>query len=222
MKSKFLLLTCLSLFFVTGAYARNTTNEANSTNMSTNVMDQRSNTLSKSYGVKMGVNLSNMSSDMSFDPNFSMGTGFQVGVFYNFHWGVRTVNSNPGTGWWGLQPELLFASQKVKCNEDNITMNYVKLPVMLKVYPLSALSIELGPEFSYLFSASPASVKTDGATVSVGDCKGLDLGIGVGAAYEFECGLVVGARYSIGTKDLGENLKWKNKSIIQITAGWSF
>lgn len=216
MKNKILLIAYLSLTLISGVYAQSNTNRAAST------INQRSNSLSRSYGVKMGVNMTNMSSNMSFDPNFSMGTGFQVGVFYNLHWGVRTVNSSPGTGWWGLQPELLFSSQKVKCEDGNITMNYVKLPLMLKVYPLSALSIELGPEFSYLLSTSPSSVKVDGATVSVGDCKGLDLGFGIGAAYEFDCGLVVGTRYSIGTKDLGENLKWKNKSNIQITAGWLF
>lgn len=216
MKNKILLLAYLSLFLISGMYAQNNMNGVSST------INQRNNNLSRSYGVKMGVNLSNMSSDMSFDPNFSMGTGFQVGVFYNFHWGVRTVNSTPGSGWWGLQPELLFSSQKVKCEDGNITMNYVKLPLMLKVYPMSALSIELGPEFAYLLSASPNSVKVDGATVSVADCKGLDLGLGIGAAYELDCGLVLGARYSIGTKDLGENLKWKNKSNIQIIAGWLF
>lgn len=216
MKSKFLLLACLSFFLVSSMYAQNNMNGVAST------INQRNNSLSRSYGVKMGVNLSNMSSDMSFDPNFSMGTGFQIGFFYNLHWGVRTVNSAPGTGWLGLQPELLFSSQKVKCEDGNITMNYVKLPLMLKVYPISALSIELGPELAYLLSASPSSVKVDGATVAVGDCKGLDLGLGIGAAYELDCGLVVGARYSIGTKDLGENLKWKNKSNIQITAGWLF
>ena len=69
MKSKFLLLACLSFFLVSSMYAQNNMNGVAST------INQRNNSLSRSYGVKMGVNLSNMSSDMSFDPNFSMGTG---------------------------------------------------------------------------------------------------------------------------------------------------
>ena len=36
--------------------------------------------LAVKYGVKAGVNFSNMSNDMTFDPSFSIGTGFHVGA----------------------------------------------------------------------------------------------------------------------------------------------
>ena len=174
------------------------------------------------YGVKAGANLSGMSNDMTFDPDFSMGTGFHVGALVNFHWGQRTASSLPGTGLWGLQPELLFSNNVIKSKGGDIKLNYVKVPVMLKVYPLSALSIEIGPEFSYLISSSPETVDLDDATVKVGDCKGFNFGAGVGAAYEFDFGLMIGARYSMNFTDLGKNLMWKNNSNIQISAGWLF
>ena len=174
------------------------------------------------YGVKAGVNLSNMSNDMTFDPDFSMGTGFHVGALVNFHWGQRTASSLPGTGLWGLQPELLFSNNVIKSKGGDIKLNYIKVPVMLKVYPLSALSIEIGPEFSYLISSSPETVNLDDATVKVGDCKGFNFGAGVGAAYELDFGLMVGARYSMNFTDLGKNLMWKNNSNIQISVGWLF
>ena len=174
------------------------------------------------YGIKAGVNLSNMSNDMTFDPGFSMGTGFQVGALVNLHWGQRTESSLPGTGLWGLQPEILFSNQVIKSDGGDVKLNYIKVPVMLKVYPLSRLSVEVGPEFSYLISASPESLNVDGATVKVEDCKGFNFGAGIGAAYEFNFGLMVGARYSMGFSDLGKNLKWKNNSNIQISAGWLF
>lgn len=207
MKKLFLLTVCLLFITMVQAQVRS---------------NNRSNTLMRRYGVKVGMNLSNMSNDMTFDPEFSMGTGFQVGGFINFHWGLRTASSLPGTGLWGVQPELLYSHQTVKCNGGNINFNYIKLPVMFKVYPLAALSIEAGPEFSYLFSASPNSINFNEAVVTLGDCKGFDFGFGVGAAYELELGLVVGVRYSMGTKDLGKNLKWKNNCNLQITAGWLF
>lgn len=178
--------------------------------------------LSIKYGVKAGVNLSNMSNDMTFDPGFSMGTGFQVGALVNFHWGQRTESSLPGTGLWGLQPEILFSNQVIKSEGGDVKLNYIKVPVMLKVYPLARLSVEVGPEFSYLISSSPESLTVDEATVKIGDCKGFNFGAGVGAAYEFNFGLIIGARYSMGFTDLGKNLKWKNNSNIQITAGWLF
>lgn len=178
--------------------------------------------LSIKYGVKAGVNLSNMSNDMTFDPGFSMGTGFQAGALVNFHWGQRTESSLPGTGLWGLQPEILFSNQVIKSDGGDVKLNYIKVPVMLKVYPLSRLNVEVGPEFSYLISASPESLNVDGATVKVEDCKGFNFGAGIGAVYEFNFGLMVGARYSMGFSDLGKNLKWKNNSNIQISAGWLF
>ena len=185
-------------------------------------MDRHGSALAIKYGLKAGVNLSNISNDMTFDPAFSMGTGFQVGAIVNFHWGQRTASSLPGTGLWGLQPELLFSNHVIKSDGGDVKLNYVKISVMLKIYPLSALSIEVGPEFSYLVSSSPESMTVDGATVKVGDCKGFDFGLGVGAAYEFNFGFMVGARYSMGFADLGKNLKWKNNSNIQIAVGWLF
>lgn len=178
--------------------------------------------LAVKYGVKAGVNFSNMSNDMTFDPSFSIGTGFHVGALMNLHWGQRTASSLPGTGLWGLQPEILFANHAIKSGGGDIKLNYIKVPVMLKVYPLSALSVEVGPEFSYLISSSPESMKVDGATVKVGDCKGFNFGAGVGASYEFGFGLMVGARYSMNFTELGKNLKWKNNSNVQITVGWLF
>lgn len=187
----------------------------------TSQVRQRS-ALAIKYGVKAGVNLSNMSNDMTFDPEFSMGTGFHVGALVNFHWGQRTASSLPGTGLWGLQPELLFSNSVIESKGGNIKLNYIKVPVMLKVYPLSALSIEIGPEFSYLISSSPETMDLDDAVVKVGDCKGFNFGAGVGAAYEFDFGLAIGARYSMNFTDLGKNLMWKNSSNIQISAGWLF
>lgn len=174
------------------------------------------------YGVKAGVNFSTMANNMEFEPGFGMGAGFRIGAMANFHWGQRTENSLPGTGWFGLQPELVYSYQSVKCDDRNISMSYIQLPVMLKIYPLAALSIEVGPEFNYLISTSPETVTVDGATVKVGDCNGFNMGVGIGAAYEFSLGLVVGARYSIGFTDMAQNLKWKNNGNVQVSVGWLF
>lgn len=174
------------------------------------------------YGVKAGVNLSTMSNSMEFDPGFGMGTGFRVGAVANFHWGQRTANSLPGTGWFGFQPEVMYSYQSVKSDGGDINMSYIQLPVMLKIYPLAALSVEVGPEFNYLISTSPKEMNVDGATVKAGDCKGFNMGVGVGAAYEFRMGLMVGTRYSLGFTDMAKNLKWKNNGNVQVTVGWLF
>lgn len=173
------------------------------------------------YGVKAGVNMTSMSNDMSFDPGFGMGIGFRAGAFLNLRWGQRTENSLPGTGLWGFQPELMFSNQAVKTDAGDVKMNYIAVPLLLKVYPTTALSIEVGPEFSYLISTSPSTMAVDGAEIKVGDCKGMNIGATAGLAYDFEMGLTVGARYTYGFTDMAKNLKWKNSNI-QVTVGWMF
>ena len=186
------------------------------------ISSRKSSQLAIKYGVKAGVNLSTMSNGMEFDPEFGMGVGLRAGVMANFHWGQRTANSLPGTGWIGLQPELMYSYQAVNSHDGHIKMHYIQLPVMLKIYPLSALSVDIGPEFSYLLSTSPDIVRVGGATVNIGDCNGFNFGAGAGVAYEFRLGLTLGARYSMGFTDMAKNLKWKNNGNVQVTVGWLF
>lgn len=185
-------------------------------------IERKGSQLAIKYGVKAGVNMSTMSNDMEFNPKFGMGVGFRVGAMANFHWGQRTANSLPGTGWFGLQPEIMYSYQSVKTDGGNLNMNYIQFPVMLKIYPLAPLSVEVGPEFNYLIAASPKVLTVDGATIKAGDCSGFNMGFGIGAAYELEMGLTFGARYSLGFTDMAKNLKWKNNGNIQMTVGWLF
>lgn len=173
------------------------------------------------YGVKAGLNLTSMSNDMSFEPGFGMGAGFHAGGFLNLRWGQRTENSLPGTGFWGLQPELLFSNEGVTSDAGNVRMNFVSLPILLKLYPTTGFNIEVGPELSYMISTSPSTMAVDGAEFKVGDCKGLNAGIAAGLAYDFECGLTFGARYTYRFADMAKNLKWKNSNV-QVAVGWMF
>lgn len=184
--------------------------------------EKRSTTAVK-FGMKVGVNLSTMSGGrMNFDPGFGMGAGFRIGAVANIHWGQRNSSARSGTGWFGLQPELMYSYQTVKAFGSNIKMNYIQLPVMLKVYPLSTFSIEVGPEFNYLASTSFKHSSLSDVKLDLSDCKGFNVGLGLGAAYEFPMGLMFGARYSLGFTDIAKNLKWKNNGNLQITAGWLF
>lgn len=183
---------------------------------------KKSSQLAIRYGVKAGVNLSTMSNSMEFNPGFGMGIGFRAGVMANFHWGQRTANSLPGTGWIGLQPELMYSYQTVKSDGGDLKMNYIQLPVMIKIYPMSRLGIEVGPEFNYMISTSPKTMNVAGTNITTGDCTGFNIGAGVGVSYELKMGLMIGARYSLGFTDLGKNLKWKNNGNVQVTLGWLF
>lgn len=220
---KKIIMVCIVALTTMSAMAQVTVNRGNYSSQQqkeTSFSDQGSGFLMK-YGVKAGLNMTSMSNDMSFDPGFGMGVGFRVGGFLNMRWGYRTENSSKGTGLWGFQPELMYSNQAVKTDAGDIKMNYIAVPLLLKVYPTTALSIEVGPEFSYLISTSPSTMAVDGAEINVGDCKGMNVGVAAGLAYDFEMGLTVGARYTYGFTDMAKNLKWKNSNI-QVTVGWMF
>ena len=173
------------------------------------------------YGIKAGLNMTAMSNEMSFDPKFSMGAGFRAGALLNMRWGQRTENSLPGTGVWGFQPEILYSYQNVKSEAGNITMNFISLPLLLKIYPTTSFSFEVGPEFSYMFLVSPEEMTVDHTKIKVGQCEGLNIGIAGGITYDFYNGFTIGARYTYGFNNMAKNLKWKNSSL-QVTAGWMF
>lgn len=179
-------------------------------------------TFAYKFGVKAGLNMSSMSNSMdNIDPGFSMGMGFRLGGFANLRWGQRTENSLPGTGWFGLQPEVMYSMMQFGTDTDAIQMHSVQVPVMLKIYPTTELSFEVGPEFTYIMSTSPDNMAVDGAQIKVGDIKGMTMGIGVGLSYEMEMGLAIGARYGYGFTEMAKNLPWKNSNI-QVTVGWMF
>lgn len=220
---KKIIMVCIVALTTMSAMAQVTVNRGNFSSQQqkeTSFSDKGSGFLMK-YGVKAGLNLTSMSNDMAFDPGFGMGVGFRVGGFLNMRWGYRTENSSKGTGLWGFQPELMYSNQAVKTDAGDVKMNYIAVPLLLKVYPTTALSIEVGPELSYLISTSPSTMAVDGAEIKVGDCKGMNVGLAAGLAYDFEMGLTVGARYTYGFTDMAKNLKWKNSNI-QVTVGWMF
>ena len=220
---KKIILVCIVALTTMSAMAQVTVNRGNygtQQQKETSFSEKGSGFLMK-YGVKAGLNMTSMSNDMAFEPGFGMGVGFRVGGFLNMRWGYRTENSSKGTGLWGFQPELMYSNQAVKTDAGDIKMNYIAVPLLLKVYPTTALSLEVGPEFSYLMSTSPSTMAVDGAEIKVGDCKGMNIGLAAGLAYDFEMGLTVGARYTYGFTDMAKNLKWKNSNI-QITVGWMF
>lgn len=219
-----IILVCIGVIISMSVMAQVTVNRGNYSSQQqkeTSFSESNGSGFLMKYGIKAGVNMTSMSNDMSFEPGFGMGIGFRVGGFLNMRWGYRTENSSKGTGLWGFQPELMYSNQAVKTDAGDIKMNYVAVPMLLKVYPTTALSIEVGPEFSYLISTSPSTMAVDGAEIKVGDCKGMNIGATAGLAYDFEMGLTVGARYTYGFTDMAKNLKWKNSNI-QVTVGWMF
>jgi hypothetical protein len=181
-----------------------------------------------SFGIKGGLNLSNISNnttDIHFSPQ--MKSGFHGGLSLNLRFGSQT-GDKINRGIFGLQSELLFSNQGFMVDDNAINFNYVTVPLMLKLHFGNSSSrqnfhIEFGPSFSYLVAVSPSStVIGNEYDIRLSDLtNGKDIGVSAGIGYETDFGLVIGARYTHGLSDMANNLLWKN-SVIAVSLGWKF
>ncbi len=138
----------------------------------------------------------------------------------------------------GLQAEALYSLQgsKVDNNEKDIySYNYVKIPVLAKVYLIGGLNLEAGVAFNWLVKAqqkwNSSSYDTNGNVIEttthtrslIDDCKSFDLTIPVGINYQFRRWFDLGVRYDISTIRVSENKKDHAKSsVLSVNLGLRF
>lgn len=94
-----------------------------------------------SYGVKGGFNYSNIYST-SLKTDFKQ--GFHAGVYGNVSIIVASI-----------QPEILFSKRGyTETNVKDVDLYYIDVPIMFKLKVLPFVSIDAGPQFSYLLDES--------------------------------------------------------------------
>jgi hypothetical protein len=160
-------------------------------------------------GVKAGTNLSEINS-RSFDNGFQW--GFSAGAFAELNF----------TSKWGLQPELLFSQTNTQTannfndiylngiNSQNVSLNYMTIPVLISWKPIPLLSFQLGPQFGILMNTSE-TITGNGANAF----KSGEFAV-VGGAQVNLGGFVAGARYVSGVTDINNVTSadtWKSENI---------
>ncbi|GGD29732.1 porin family protein [Flavobacterium orientale] len=202
-----------------------------------------SNAQEVSYGVKGGLNLSNLTGDVEDSKSLF---GAHVGAFAE----IKITDK------FSVQPELLFSMQGAKqeftyfesfegftieeTEQTTIKLGYLNLPIMAKFYATENFSLEAGPQIGFLLSAKVdfeytyretfegvTEVETESGSVDIKDeVKSIDFGFGFGAAYKFTENLSVGARYTLGLSSIakdfeGESADIKN-NVLQVSIGYKF
>lgn len=162
------------------------------------------------FGVKAGMNLSNITGDNT-DEN-DMKVGFHAGAFVNI--GVSDKFS--------VQPEILYSMQGAKDNDGSLDLSYLNIPIMARYLIAEKFSLEAGPQIGILMSAKSKS--DGGGDVDVKDfLNTTDIGIGVGAAYDITENIGVGLRYTLGVSNINkEGDDSNNNSNIGISLGYRF
>lgn len=153
---------------------------------------------STTFGIKGGLNMSNFNGDADTDGK----TGFYVGglvdiaVSEKFH----------------VQPELLYSMEGA---DDDLGINYLRIPVMAKYYVAEGFSLQAGPELALKVSTEEDFL--DDITTST------DFAIGIGAGYELSNGLMFDLRYNAGLSNIydGDGAELGN-TCFQIGLGYRF
>ena len=156
------------------------------------------------FGVKGGVNFSNIY-DTEVDDNNVL-TSFNAGFYATLP--VGDIIS--------IQPEILYSRKGGELNYDNAVatgtaqfrLNYLEVPVLLKVNITENLNVHAGPYFAYLIDAE-VNNDANGEAIDFEDAydnddfNKFDVGISGGIGYEFNS-LGIGARYNYGFSTIGK------------------
>ncbi|QOD59794.1 PorT family protein [Polaribacter haliotis] len=166
-------------------------------------------------GIKGGYNLSSVSFDGSSET--AKLHGFHIGVYGESYIGKI----------FSIQPEIIYSQQGYKIVDDSGTytqkLDYINIPLMLKLYPIKSFFLEAGPQIG--FSISHKETFDSGFvlydTSEEFEPKNFDWGVNLGAGFKSDAGVSLGARYHIGQNDIYDQDKPKNR-VWQIYLGFEF
>lgn len=151
---------------------------------------------SQTFGIKGGLNLSNVSNLYFEEADPQAKLGLNAGAFVNI----------PVSSSISLQPEVLFNAKGLKYGSGTDELNYISVPLMLQYNIIPGLYIEGGPEVSYLLSAKDKFNGTsnyEAETIDYTDeLNKIDVGVGIGIGYNITQNFGLNARYVPGLFDI--------------------
>jgi hypothetical protein len=162
-------------------------------------------TLTPKFGIKGGVNLTNLFVDEVNDEHVRV--GLNGGVYAKL----------PVTRGFSIQPELIYSGKGAKLEYDNLlqgqgeyrfNLHYVELPVLAMINVAPNFNIHAGPYVSYLAGANISELK-DGSVNNIKDLKAddfnrFDYGLAGGVGLDIE-NFTIGARYNYGLHEIGKS-----------------
>tara|TARA_R110001583_G_scaffold63217_2_gene185290 strand:- start:14016 stop:14624 length:609 start_codon:yes stop_codon:yes gene_type:complete len=151
------------------------------------------------FGVKGGINITNMTSDYFVENNSK--TGFHIGIVTEIPFGDK----------FSLQSEILYSTHNAEGKvildgvpypgapavppfSEEYELNYIQVPVLAKIYLVKNLSLEIGPSFNFLIDDKEifgSSTRTD-----VG--KNFEFSGVLGLSYKIKGGIFGSLRYVNG------------------------
>lgn len=200
--------------------------------LSVTTIHAQSDQITTQFGVKGGLNFSNITGDDIGD--LDMLTSFNLGLFMEIPLSER----------FSFQPEVLYSGQGftgVTRDQDNIfdtdqnteyQLSYIQVPLMAKLYLVKGLYLEAGPQFGFKVNEEiDTEPRSDGGDTVIDSedsyIKNFDTSVALGTGYKFDNGFSLSARYTHGLTNIFkedtmfENVDAKN-SVWQFGVGFSF
>lgn len=157
-------------------------------------------------GIKGGTNIYKIN-NVAFDQQFRY--GYSVGAFAEINFSKHL----------GIQPEVLWNEARTQtasnfnvvyqgASFENITLNYLSVPLLLNITPSKILTFQVGPQFGILVNQNDNLFDNGKNAFKKGDFSML------GGAQLNLAWLKIGARYFIGLSninDLPQQDKWNNQ-----------
>lgn len=155
-------------------------------------------------GLKAGINYANF-----------INSDIQTDAITSFHGGLITEFSLLKN--FSLQPELLYSTQGAELNDlgqqIKNELGYISIPLLAKFYLNDQLSMEVGPQASFLLS--------ERNEVDTGDSNTFDFAVAGGLTYKFGKHFFIQGRYGVGLTEPKRDADVKN-SVLQGSIGFMF
>jgi hypothetical protein len=162
-----------------------------------------------SFGIKGGVNFSNIVK--TGDGNFRTGylTGYSAGVFINI----------PIVSRLSFEPELLYSTKGFKTAEDGLfmdrtfsqTTSWIELPLLAKIWITPTFNLVLGPQVSFLtkttnkYEGTFAEIERTYYEEDSNSLRNSLVGGTIGVGIDITDNLSIGGRYAIDLQKNNEN-----------------
>lgn len=175
------------------------------------------------YGVRVGLNFSSLY-NIDEEEIYDLKAGVVIGGLVKFRL----------SRWLAVQPEVLFSQQGAIDNglvstsstsSNDVKMNYLAIPVMLKIYPSRRFNLQLGPQMGFLLSSSINDIDTKEYFTSA------ELSLRFGLGYEFNKGLLLALHLNTGLTNINDvtnlspltgNPEQVSNALYSMSVGWRF
>ena len=163
------------------------------------------------FGIKAGLNYANQTgSDITINSG-----NYDKEAITSYHAGlVAEIKLTDG---FSVQPELLYSTQgatyKYAATEFKNELGYLSIPVLAKFHLNKTVSLDLGPQASFLLSE-----RND---FDVENAETFEFGVAGGLTLNVTKSIFLQGRYVLGLTEASKDADVKN-SVVQISAGFKF